>query len=87
MDFMEKIKSAWKTTVLYLRASKTLVYNFIIGVAGAIEAYSGFLRGLFHSDAGFGIFMVVIAAIGTLLRLITSRSVRDKVRELEREDA
>jgi uncharacterized membrane protein YeaQ/YmgE (transglycosylase-associated protein family) len=77
------IKISWE----YLRSSKTLIFNFVLGLAGAIEAYSGFLRGLFTSDEAFGIFMVSIATVGAMLRFVTSRSLRSKVRQIDKGDA
>jgi uncharacterized membrane protein YeaQ/YmgE (transglycosylase-associated protein family) len=80
--FLGPVKISWD----YLKSSKTLIFNFILGLAGAIEAYSGFLRGLFLSDETFGVFMVVIATIGAMLRFVTSRSLRSKVSQLDKGD-
>jgi len=73
----KNIKIAWQ----YLVSSKTLIFNFILGLAGGIEAYSGFLRGLFTTEQQFGIFMVAIATTGTVLRFVTTESLRRKVKE------
>lgn len=59
----------------YLKASKTLLFNFVLGLAGALEAYSGFLRNMFESDQAFGMFMVSVATIGAVLRFVTTQSV------------
>jgi len=80
--FLGPVKISWE----YLSSSKTLIFNFILGLSGAIEAYSGFLRGMFTSDQAFGLFMVSIATVGTMLRFVTSRSLRSKVREPEAGD-
>jgi len=71
------IKISWG----YLKSSKTLIFNFVLGLAGALEAYSGFLRGLFPTEEVFGLFMVVVATIGAMLRFVTSRSLRSKVED------
>lgn len=65
-----KIKKALK--------SKTIIFNLIIGVSGSIEAYSGFLSGLFSTDSQFGVFMVVVASIGVFLRSITTTPLSEK---------
>ena len=65
----------------YLKASKTLVFNFILGMAGSIELYSGFLRGLFTTEQMFGVFMVITATVGSILRFITTESMKEKMDE------
>ncbi len=80
--FLGPVKISWD----YLKSSKTLIFNFILGLAGALEAYSGFLRGLFTSDEVFGLFMVAIATVGAMLRFVTSRSLHSKVRRTEEGD-
>ncbi len=68
-----------KISWTYLKSSKSLIFNFILGLTGALEAYSGFLGGLFPSQEAFGLFMVGVATIGATLRLVTNRSVRSKI--------
>jgi hypothetical protein len=84
---MEYITNFFKTGWQYIRASKTLLFNFALGLAGGIEAYSGFLRGLFESDQAFGMFMVAIATTGEVLRFVTTQSLRSKIREERGMDA
>jgi len=74
---MKKIKKIIK----YIKNSKTLIFNFVLGVSGAIEAYSGFLRGLFNNDQAFGVFMVVVASIGSYLRFVTTKPLGEKIEE------
>jgi len=71
------VKISWE----YLKSSKTLIFNFVLGLAGAIEAYSGFLGGLFPTQEIFGMFMVSIATVGAMLRFVTSRPLSEKVAE------
>ena len=82
-DGVNFLRIGWR----YIRASKTLLFNFALGLAGGIEAYSGFLRGLFHNDEAFGIFMVMIASIGAVLRFVTTTPLREKVQGTEEVDA
>lgn len=79
--FNKYILGPLKTSWRYLKSSKTLIFNFALGLVGALEAYSGFLRGLFPTEEVFGLFMVAIATVGTMLRLVTNRSVRSKVED------
>lgn len=74
---LEPIKTSYK----YLKSSKTLIFNSVLGLAGAIQLYSGFLSGLFSSKETFGVFMVVVATVGTILRFVTNKSVKEKVQE------
>lgn len=72
---LEPIKMSWR----YLKASKTLIFNSLLAMAGAIQMYSGSLSGLFSSQGSFGIFMVAVATIGAILRFVTTKSVKEKV--------
>jgi uncharacterized membrane protein YeaQ/YmgE (transglycosylase-associated protein family) len=79
IDIKKLVKKAW----LYITSSKTIMFNVMIGAAGAIQLYSGLLRDLFKSDSDFGIFMVIVATIGTYLRVVTNKSLSEKVKEKE----
>jgi hypothetical protein len=73
-NITKPLKTGWR----YLKSSKTLLFNFVLGLSGAIEAYSGFLRGLFETDQAFGIFMVAVAAAGSILRFVTTKPLSEK---------
>lgn len=67
----------------YLKSSKTLIFNFALGLVGATEAYSGFLRGMFTNDENFGLFMVLVASVGAVLRFVTDKPLASKVQDRE----
>jgi len=83
---MNKLLKYIKTAFLYIRSSKTLMFNVVLGITGAIQLYSGFLRDFFESDKDFGLFMVLVATIGTILRAVTKEPLSQKVSERIQEE-
>lgn len=62
-----------------LYKSKTMLFNILLGFVGILEVNLG----LFQTMLGeyYGIVFVLIAAIGMMLRTITTTSLSDKVSE------
>jgi len=58
-----------------LARSKTIIFNAVLGLIGALEAYSGFLQSMFEEEQFFGMFMVAVGTIGFILRTATTTPV------------
>lgn len=76
-----KILSPVVNTVKYIKSSKTLIFNTALATIGAINMYSDSLKGLFSNPAYFGLFMVIVATIGSALRFVTTKPLKEKVEE------
>jgi len=72
----------WRTLV----SSKTLIFNMLLAMVGAIEVYSGVLQGFFSDPKYFGMFMVAISMFGAALRFVTTTSISTKLNDRFGED-
>ena len=83
---MEKTTNGLKLFWIYCTSSRTLMFNFLLGLVGAIQLHSDALRGFFGSDKYFGLFMIIVAAVGSALRFVTTQPIDDKVAKKKQEE-
>ncbi len=57
--------------------SKTIIFNSLLGLIGAIESYSGFIQNIFSNQEMFGVFMIIIGTGGFILRTMTTAPIGD----------